>query len=66
MLKPPDLIGHISLNLSLGSTNDARDVIPVKPVATFQRMRDAKTRDVHEVSMQLPIQNDVCISGWDL
>jgi len=54
MLKPPDLIGHVSLNISAA---DAKDVVPVKIVAPFQRMRDLKTREVHEVVMMLPIQD---------
>lgn len=61
MLKPPDLVGHISLTLNVGSSADARDVIPVKPVAPFQRMRDTKAREAHEVSMILPIQDMVHI-----
>ncbi|KAK0446690.1 WD40 repeat-like protein [Armillaria borealis] len=56
MLKPPDLIGHISLSMNFA---DARDTIPVKPVLPFQRMRDAKTRDVHEVSLLFPPKNTV-------
>jgi len=62
MLKPPDLIGHISLNLNVGSVADARDVVPVKVVAPFQRMQDSKTREVHEVGMMLPIQDMVCVA----
>lgn len=56
MLKPPDLIGHISLSMNFA---DARDTVPVKPVLPFQRMRDAKTRDMHEVSLLLPSKNAV-------
>ncbi|KAI0641918.1 WD40 repeat-like protein [Trametes meyenii] len=52
MLRPPDLIGHISL--TLGSGGDARENIPVRPVAPFQRIRDAKAREVHDVSSMLP------------
>jgi pre-rRNA-processing protein IPI3 len=60
MLKPPDLIGHVSLNLSTSaSTADLRDVVPIKPVMPFQRIRDVKNREAHEVSMLLPVQNDV-------
>lgn len=61
MLKPLDLVGHISINLDVGSTLDARDVIPVKPVLPFQRVKDAKARGVHEVSILLSIQKTV---GW--
>ncbi|KAG6826557.1 hypothetical protein H0H92_015311 [Tricholoma furcatifolium] len=56
MLKPPDLIGHINLSLSVGSAADAKDVIPVKPVAPFQRMRDPKAREAHDLSLLLPPQ----------
>jgi len=62
MLKPVDLIGHVSLSLNVGNTLDAKDVIPVKPVMPFQRMKDAKPRDAHEVTMMLPTQNLVCAS----
>ncbi|KAI0629250.1 WD40 repeat-like protein [Trametes polyzona] len=54
MLRPPDLIGHISLTLSSGAAGDARENIPVRPVAPFQRIRDAKAREAHEVSLILP------------
>ncbi|KAF8075050.1 WD40-repeat-containing domain protein [Lyophyllum atratum] len=59
MLKPPDLIGHINLNLAVGSTADTKDVIPVKPVSPFQRMRDPKMREAHEVAILLPAQRIV-------
>ncbi|CAL1714772.1 unnamed protein product [Somion occarium] len=56
MLKPPDLVGHVSLSLGTGSTPDARESIPVKPVTPFQRMRDPKARELHEVAIMLPAQ----------
>jgi pre-rRNA-processing protein IPI3 len=59
ILKPPDLIGHISLSLAINSVADAKDVIP-KPVSPFQRTRDAKAREAHEVPMTLPAQKTVC------
>ena len=58
MIKPPDLIGHISLDFRVG-TVDTKDIIPVKPVIPFQRMRDAKARDAHEVTIMLPSHNTV-------
>ena len=58
MIKPPDLIGHISLDFRVG-TMDTKDIIPVKPVMPFQRMRDAKARDAHEVTMMLPSYSTV-------
>ncbi|KAH8093781.1 WD40 repeat-like protein [Cristinia sonorae] len=56
MLKSPDLVGHVSLSLSIGSSTDAKDSIPVRPVAPFQRMQDPKTREAHEVSLMLAVQ----------
>ena len=47
MLKPPDLVGHISLSLNVASS-DSRDVMPVRPVSAFQRMRDASTRELQD------------------
>ncbi|KAF8449110.1 WD40-repeat-containing domain protein [Boletus edulis BED1] len=58
MLKPPDLVGHISLSLNVASTADARDVMPVRPVASFHRMKDMNARELHEVSMMLPITSE--------
>ena len=58
-LKPPDLVGHISLSLNVGSFSDAKDIIPVRPVVPFHRMKDAKTREAHEVMMMLPVQVDI-------
>ena len=62
MLRPPDLIGHISLNLGVSGAADAKDTIPVKHVSAFQRMRDPKSREAHELPMLLPKENDVCTS----
>jgi pre-rRNA-processing protein IPI3 len=60
MLKPPDLIGHVSLSLSTSvSASDLRDVIPIKPVLPFQKIRDAKNRETHQVSILLPAQDSV-------
>ncbi|KAG1746716.1 WD40-repeat-containing domain protein [Suillus paluster] len=58
MLKPPDLVGHISLSLNLGSSADAKDVIPVHPVVPFHRTKDTKAREAHEVMMMLPVQDE--------
>jgi pre-rRNA-processing protein IPI3 len=63
MLKPPDLIGHVSLSLKVGSFSDAKDVIPVRPVVPFYRVKDAKARDAHEVMMMLPVQVEVHVSS---
>jgi pre-rRNA-processing protein IPI3 len=59
MLKPPDLIGHFNLSLAVRSSADIKDVIPVKPVVPFQRMKDPKAREAHEVTMLLPPQEIV-------
>ncbi|KAI5121624.1 hypothetical protein M0805_001154 [Coniferiporia weirii] len=57
MLKPPDLIGHISLGFEVGGVTSAKDVIPMKPVAPFHRVRDGKARERHDIPMMLPTQN---------
>ncbi|KAL9713631.1 Pre-rRNA-processing protein ipi3 [Leucoagaricus gongylophorus] len=63
LFKPPDLIGHISLDLKVGNLSDAKDALPAKPVQPFQKMKDIKARDAHEVHMLLyakrnPYQDD--------
>ncbi|KAJ7132140.1 WD40 repeat-like protein [Mycena epipterygia] len=59
MLKPPDLIGHVSLSLHAGHASMSDNAIPVKHVAPFQRMRDAKSREAHDITMILPVQDNV-------
>lgn len=59
LLKPPDLIGHISLDLNVGSLSDAKDVLPPKHVQPFQRMKDAKSREAHEVHILLRPKHNV-------
>lgn len=59
MIKPPDLIGHVSLEFRTGSSGDTKDIIPVKPILPFQRMRDPKSREAHEIAVILPNQNRV-------
>ncbi|THH30707.1 hypothetical protein EUX98_g3472 [Antrodiella citrinella] len=56
MLKPPDLIGHVSLSLSPGGSAEAKEGLPQIPVASFQRMQDPKVREAHEVALKLPAQ----------
>ncbi|EJD07635.1 pre-rRNA-processing protein IPI3 [Fomitiporia mediterranea MF3/22] len=58
MLKPPDLIGHISLGLNVGGITSVKDVMPTRPIAPFQRVRDSKAREAHEVPIILPSQNE--------
>lgn len=60
MLKPPDLVGHVSLSLNVGSLADSRESLPGRPIVSFQRMRDPKQRDAHEVTMMLPSTKTVC------
>lgn len=48
LLKPPDLVGHVRLD----GDKDGR--IPVRPIVPFQRMREARPREAHEVTMMLP------------
>ena len=61
MLKPPDLVGHVSLSLNANNPADSRDTIPVKTVTPFQRMRDPKQREAHEVSLMLPPSRTVSL-----
>lgn len=56
LLRPPDLVGHVSLTLAAGTENKE---MPVRPVTAFQRMRDAKARETHEVAMMLPVHDKV-------
>ncbi|RXW12812.1 hypothetical protein EST38_g13043 [Candolleomyces aberdarensis] len=53
MMKPPDLSGHVSTNFKVGASADLKDTIPVKPVVPFQRTRDVKAREAHEVLVLL-------------
>lgn len=59
ILKPIDLVGHVSLNLHVNGATDAKDVIPVRPILPFQRTKDAKLRDTHEVTIMLPAARSV-------
>jgi pre-rRNA-processing protein IPI3 len=63
ILKPIDLVGHVSLNLHVNGATDAKDVIPVRPILPFQRTRDAKLRDTHEVAIMLPTVRSVSSVG---
>lgn len=54
LIRPPDLVGHVSLTLAAGAETKE---VPVRPVTPFQRMRDAKARELHEVVMMLPPQS---------
>ncbi|KAF9462926.1 WD40 repeat-like protein [Collybia nuda] len=56
IIKPLDLIGHISLHINFSNAADVKDMIPIKPILPFQRMRDPKRRETHEVSILLPLK----------
>ncbi|KAB5594826.1 Pre-rRNA-processing protein IPI3 [Ceratobasidium theobromae] len=51
MLKPIDLQGHTTITDS-GVSN--RESIPLRPVVPFQRMRDARAREIHQVMVMIP------------
>src|SRR5579872_4171299 len=59
ILKPIDLVGHVSLSLHVNGATDAKDIIPVRPIQPFQRIKDAKLRDAHEVTIMLPTGRNV-------
>jgi len=59
ILKPLDLVGHVSLNLHGNGAMDAKDVIPVRPIQPFQRIKDPKLRDTHEATIMLPAARNV-------
>ena len=61
MLKPPDLIGYISLGINIGGVMSTKDVMPTKLVAPFQRVRDSKAREAHEVPIMLTLQNEASV-----
>jgi pre-rRNA-processing protein IPI3 len=56
ILRPPDLVGHVSLN-----TNE-REMVPVRPVLQLQRMRDTKARKAHEVMILPPPSQSSLVS----
>ena len=57
MLKPPDLIGSVYLDFNIN--HHMKDLFPPKPVLPFQRIRDPKSREAHEISILLPGALDV-------
>ncbi|KAG8748345.1 Pre-rRNA-processing protein ipi3 [Ceratobasidium sp. 414] len=50
MLKPIDLQGHATIGDGGAS---AKELIPLRPVVPFQRMRDPKAREAHEPMMMI-------------
>ena len=63
ILRPIDLVGHVSLNLHVNGATDTKDAIAVRPVLPFQRTKDAKLRNAHEVTIMLPAARNVSNSG---
>lgn len=58
MLRPPDLIGHVSVSLTTSNVG-AKESLQTKPIAPFQRIRDPKAREAHEILMMLsPLTQD--------
>jgi len=61
MMRPPDLVGHVSLQIGIsnGSRNVGQgDVMSLRSVVPFDRTRDPRKRETREVGMILPIQDD--------
>ncbi|TFK74935.1 WD40 repeat-like protein [Pluteus cervinus] len=52
MQKPSDLAGHINLSIATGTTK-SDDLLPILPVSAFQKMKDPKAREAHEVTVLL-------------
>ncbi|KAF8317122.1 WD40 repeat-like protein [Clavulina sp. PMI_390] len=50
MIKPQDLMGHAIIGAAKNDSNS----IPIRTVKEFQRIRDPKAREAHEVSLLLP------------
>lgn len=53
VLRPPDLVGHVSLSLGGGGAH-TKDLMPTRPIVPFQRVRDAKSLEAHEILTMLP------------
>jgi len=54
MLKPPDLMGHANLRSPLALNEN----IPIRPISAFQRTKDPKARQAHEV-LVMPVPNSL-------
>jgi pre-rRNA-processing protein IPI3 len=70
MLRPADLIGHVRLDVDQhkGGLGGGRAEVVPRVVAPFQRTRDAKARESHEVGMVLPPSKAewVCLKSYAL
>jgi len=61
IIKPFDLMGHIEI----GETSASREDVPIRSVMPFQRIRDPRAREAHEVSILLPPFNTVPLTTQD-
>ncbi|EJU03527.1 WD40 repeat-like protein [Dacryopinax primogenitus] len=56
LLRPPDLLGHAPLGFG-----NKEEQIPILPIAAFQRVKDQRARERHDVPMMLLALDEVCI-----
>jgi len=61
MIKPFDLMGHIEI----GETSTSREDLPIRSILPFQRIRDPRAREAHDVSILLPPSNTVPLTSYD-
>lgn len=67
MLRPPDLVGHVSLTAAMRGGHGAKDGWPMMEVRPFERMRvGQKQRMEHEVGVMLGQVDDDALSGLDV
>ncbi|EPQ56441.1 WD40 repeat-like protein [Gloeophyllum trabeum ATCC 11539] len=65
MIRPPDLVGHVNIQLGLSSgvgvsgAAGQGEVISLRSVVPFDRTRDPRKREAREVGIILPVQGDV-------
>lgn len=50
MLKPQDLMGHVTIGAAKSDTG----AVPIQSITAFQRTRDPKAREAHDVLITLP------------
>ncbi|TFK51715.1 WD40 repeat-like protein [Heliocybe sulcata] len=61
MMRPPDLVGHVSLQLAPGAgmgNAGQGEVTSLRSVVTFDRTRDPRKREAREVGIILPVQDE--------
>jgi len=61
IIKPSDLMGHVEF----GETSVLKEDVPIRPLLPFQRVRDPRAREAHEVSVLLPQANIVPLRTQD-